>query len=64
MQVRLAALKREEDALQRERETLEAAKLAHIKCAVMPAMHQIWIPHWHTLLCCESINCAKLAHNK
>lgn len=33
MQVRLAALKREEDALHRERETLEAAKVAHIKCA-------------------------------
>jgi hypothetical protein len=32
VQVRLGALKREEDALQRERETLEAAKLAHIKC--------------------------------
>jgi hypothetical protein len=40
MQVRLAALKREEDALQRERETLEAAKLAHIKCASMPDMNR------------------------
>ncbi len=32
-QVRLAALKREEDELQRERQTLEAAKLVYIKCA-------------------------------
>jgi hypothetical protein len=31
LQVRLAALKREEDALHRERESLEAQKLAHIK---------------------------------
>jgi tousled-like kinase len=36
LQVRLAALKREEDVLQRERETLEAAKLAHIKCGHWP----------------------------
>ena len=39
VQVRLAALKREEDGLQRERETLEAAKLAHIKCGPALTAH-------------------------
>ena len=32
-QVRLAALKREEDALQREKERLEAEKERHFRCA-------------------------------
>ena len=31
MQVRLAALKREEDSIQKERDTLETAKMRHIR---------------------------------
>ena len=51
--MRLAALKREEDALQRERETLEAAKLAHIKCDLhsMRTLRLVNLTNPHNALC-------------
>ena len=35
-QVRLSALKREEDAIAKDREALEATKLRHIRCEPFP----------------------------